>query len=79
MENQIDINQSVQIPEKPKINYWIISTIVLFVNDNYDKIRIEGSPNNVSIVNKSEWKTAFQQIDESNLTIFRDFMDSISL
>lgn len=44
MENQINVsdqntqqigqnmsNQSVQIPEKPKINYWMISTIILAV------------------------------------------------
>ena len=29
MENQI--NQPVQIPDKPKVNYWIVSTVVLLV------------------------------------------------
>ena len=58
---------------------WLYSREVFLINDNYDTVRIQGSPNNVEVVNKSEWKTAYQQIDEANLPIFRDLVNSISL
>jgi len=58
---------------------WVYSREVFLINDNYDTVRIQGSPNNVEVVNKSEWKTAYQQIDEANLPIFRDLVNSISL
>lgn len=52
---------------------------VLLLNDNYDSIRIMGTPVNVEVPEDSDWMTEYKKLDEMYLNDFRSIIDSIKL
>lgn len=50
----------------------------ILVNSNQDTITIRGSADGVIIEDVANWKSYYEDIDEDNLKVFTDFVNSVS-
>lgn len=52
---------------------------VILIDGQSDLLTIMGTPNNVEVSNGTEWRAAYQAIDEANLTLFHEIVESITV
>jgi len=66
------------LPESAQTERFYVREVIL-INDNYDAIRVAGSPNNVIVQDARNWQADYEAVDRDNLATFRRFVDSISV
>jgi hypothetical protein len=52
---------------------------VILIDEQSNLLTISGTPNNVEIKNGEEWHDVYRMIDEANLTIFHEIIESITI
>ncbi len=52
---------------------------MLFDKQTDDLLTIMGQPNNVEVSNGANWRDVYRSIDEANLTIFHEIVDSMTM
>lgn len=52
---------------------------VILIDEQSNRLTISGYPNNVEIGSGAAWRDEYQQIDEANLTIFHEIVDSLTV
>ena len=52
---------------------------VLLLDDQSNLLTLMGAPNNVAISNSSGWRAAYQKVDEENLELFHDILESVTI
>ncbi len=55
---------------------FYVRQVVLFDKNNY-VLSIMGSPNNVDLSNGSDWRDAYQRVDEANAEAFHEIVESL--
>jgi len=50
---------------------------VILIDEQSNMLTIMGTPNNVEIGDGMEWRDAYKMVDEANLMLFRQIVESI--
>jgi hypothetical protein len=65
------------LSEMAQTEYFYSREIILYNEQSNDLLTIMGSPNNVEISDGTDWRAAYQMVDEANLDIFHQVVESI--
>jgi hypothetical protein len=57
----------------------VYSRNVILIDDQSNLLSIIGQPNNVEISNGASWRDVYRMIDEANLTLFHEIVESITV
>jgi len=55
-----------------------IRQVILF-DDQSNVLTIMGTPNNVAVSSENGWRTVYQSVDEANLELFHQIVESITI
>lgn len=52
---------------------------VVLLDEHLNTLHITGTPNNVEIINKDNWREAYRMVDEANLDTFHKVLESVAV
>jgi len=52
---------------------------VILIDEQSNLLTVFGTPSNVEVSNSEEWRDVYQMIDEANLTIFHEIIETITI
>jgi hypothetical protein len=58
---------------------WFYARRVELFDEQLNNLTIIGSPNNVEILDRANWRDAYRQVDEANLEVFYKILQLISM
>jgi hypothetical protein len=67
------------LSETAQTEYSYSREIILYAEQSNDLLTIMGSPNNVEIGEGIHWRAAYQAVDEANLSLFYQIVESITI
>ncbi len=67
------------LPESAQTEHVYGREVMLFDEQTNDLLTIMGQPNNVEVSNGANWRDVYRSIDEANLELFNEIVDSITV
>jgi hypothetical protein len=67
------------LPETAQTEHVYGREVMLFDEQTDDLLTIMGQPNNVEVSNGAQWRDVYRSIDEANLTIFHEIVESMTI
>jgi len=67
------------LPEAAHTDHMYLRSVILLDEQSHERLTVIGQPINVEVGNGANWRDVYRTIDEANLTIFHEIVDSITI